>query len=291
MLSNTILDMYKKVLNINNNKLTDLILSPPDQAHPAEWSNAMNIYSKVVLPIGIFLIVIFFILAIYKAILNDGLTPNKHLAQALVKPTLGVMISLTLITGFGASNKNVLITIYEFTQSMMNELVQVAGETEDGESNLEAQAEFINQQTKEGFAVVENGEIVVGTKFQMLGGLDNFFAIFLPWIMASIGQIYATIMVYGRNLELIILFIMAPMAIADSGYKGSEGAGFRYLKEWAAISLQGFLMLLVLMIFGSTQASGLAGDSGLINHLAMFLASLMLLGKTRSIARQVVGLG
>lgn len=69
----------------------------------------------------------------------------------------------------------------------------------------------------------------------------------IPYTAMIIANLLAKITIYSRAIELIVRTLMAPIGMADIFAEGMRGAGFRYLKKFLAVNLQGAIILVIVM--------------------------------------------
>ena len=85
----------------------------------------------------------------------------------------------------------------------------------------------------------------------------------IPWLLSMIGSVVIQIVLISRVLEIVVLTVFAPLAIADIYREGTSSSGVQYMKRMLALGLQ---VAVILVINAATQAiilEVIGGNSGL----------------------------
>ncbi len=76
--------------------------------------------------------------------------------------------------------------------------------------------------------------------------LGFFMALCLPWLIAAISRVIIAIACYMRSVEICILTVLSPIPFAMmSNEPLGSGPGARFLRNLAALSLQGAVMMVI----------------------------------------------
>lgn len=73
----------------------------------------------------------------------------------------------------------------------------------------------------------------------------------IPWLLSMIGSVVIQIVLISRVLEIVVLTVFAPLAIADIYREGTSSSGVQYMKRMLALGLQ---VAVILVINAATQA-------------------------------------
>ena len=127
--------------------------------------------------------------------------------------------------------------------------------------------------------------------------LDNiivFCQLLLPWAGAWIMRLAVSIICYSRVIEIYMRAAMAPIALSDFFHSGLQGSGWRSLKSFFAVSLQGAVILIIAIIYSKLfESLTLDESAGLFSYLGTFLviyaSSVMLMFKSLSLTKELVG--
>lgn len=123
-----------------------------------------------------------------------------------------------------------------------------------------------------------------------------FGYLLVPWLLAWIMGLAVNIICYSRVIEIYARATLAPIALSDLFHSGLNGAGWRYLKSFLAVALQGALILIIGIIYSAVFQS-LVLDSNTFSDILAFLgkyiviyaAAVMLMFKSLSLSKELVG--
>lgn len=133
---------------------------------------------------------------------------------------------------------------------------------------------------------------------KIINPLKYILVLLLPWAGIKIATILCSVFVYTRGVEIAILCALSPIPFAIiSNDPFGNGTGARFLKNVAAVSLQGAVMMITFVICNA-MVSGLSGGSITIEALSsntmdvliVYFAEVGLLMKSLSISQKVLGL-
>lgn len=137
------------------------------------------------------------------------------------------------------------------------------------------------------------------TELTGLGFIDDivrFAYLIIPWAISWAISMVVTIVVYSRVIEIYARACFAPIAFSDFFNNGLHGSGWKFLKSFLAIALQGALILIITTIFSklSQVLFGNFDDSigywaAMGQHLAFMISACMLMLRSLSLAKEIVG--
>lgn len=129
--------------------------------------------------------------------------------------------------------------------------------------------------------------------FSFLADIVMIVYLLLPWLLSWIMRICVSVICYSRMIEIYIRAIFAPVAVSDFFHSGLQGAGWRFLKNFLAVSLQGALIMAIAVIFGKLMATFTVNDANLFTfigkYLAFYASAVMLMFKSLSLSKELVG--
>ena len=110
----------------------------------------------------------------------------------------------------------------------------------------------------------------------------------------QIVKIFVYLAAYSRAIDLSIRMIFCPIAVANVYNRGMDSPGVRYLKKVVAVELQAVLILAVIQLVTFMKYAGVGADglpllSNALSRTALNFAMIGLIGKTGSIANDIVG--
>lgn len=121
----------------------------------------------------------------------------------------------------------------------------------------------------------------------------------IPTIFGLLARLSIYVVCIGRALEIIVRLALSPIAVADVFGNGLNSGGFRYIKKFLAVTLQGAVIVVIIHIMGTlnatlaippdndTSVSALFGN--LMKVVFVNLAGVSLIIKSQSIVNDVVG--
>lgn len=320
-----VLDSLIEIFSGRNKELIELVQLHPSEHFKDVWDAVVGIYN-LVLPIAFGLMIIWFLIDLAKKQMETGSQMNF---QSLVKPLAGLLVGFVILSMGAAGNPDnttVMEKVYNVGHGLVNDVVKEIqgsdGEDFQGDDKeiqeyvqsntgmywtsydaAEEVLERINDYTKPNFAeVVEvvNGsgveqgvyEIVIDKGCGAIESLQYYISLFVPWLTTLISMLVAYFVIYGRVFEIYLRYALAPIGLSDMFVKGTESTGFTYLKHFLAIGLQGVFLILLFYVFNLAQGDILlktAGGIGLTGRLAVSVAQIALISKTRGLSKEIVG--
>lgn len=114
-----------------------------------------------------------------------------------------------------------------------------------------------------------------------------------PWIFSWVMPLCVNVVCYSRVIEIYARAAFAPIAISDFFHSGLQGGGWRFLKNFLAVSLQGAMILTISVIYSSLFAVIAINETSLFpfigKYLAFYAAAIMLMFKSLSLTKELVG--
>ena len=263
-------DLFSAIIEV----FDDNLLSSGGPMGPA-YDAVVTTYNKVIAPFAVMLVFIYFMIAVVEKLSSEDFSWEqlwKQMAMLLVSKILiehGLEI-LQMLFGLGAS--------------LVDGFVYAAPEVEPDRKRLL----LLCLAFKEGLGLTGI--------LSALGDLLLFIIIWVPWLLSWLMRLCVYIVCYSRMIELYVRVAFAPIALSDFFHSGIHSNGWRYLKDFFALCLQGFLILVIAVVYAklfSGLISGMENIVDLITYLGRFVAyyasAIMLLFKTRGIAKEIVG--
>ena len=114
----------------------------------------------------------------------------------------------------------------------------------------------------------------------------------IEYLAGTVASIIVLVVIVMRTLQMYIYTILAPIAFSSFASREYRSIGISFLKQYCAVCLQGFVILIILGIsnyFSAPNGSGtLAG--GLVAIVKPIVVAVLVFQSGR-IAKEVVGLG
>lgn len=249
------------------------ILTKSPSAFPNAWAFVTAAYNNVMLPIGYGIMVIYFLIAL----LDKASSEQFSLEQALKLFIKLLVVKIVLDNGLDIMNEimrlgNLLVSGF------------VSGDSISASTNAYTTMLNLAKQETNNFNSV-------------LASIVFMFKLIIPYIGSFLIQIVMKFVCYSRIIEIMIRTIIAPVAIGDMFSEGMHGSGFRFLKSYLAVCLQGMIIFCIAFLFSLISADVLTG-AGIQNmnfleystmYLTMGFACVALITKSLSLAKELVG--
>lgn len=238
MSGNWIVQNLENALNTWNSKLTEiwqLITQSPDQFKGgAIWKVIVNIHGAVQ-AIGLALLVLFFVVGVMK-------TFGSFAEVKKPEHALKLFIRFALAKGVVTYGLELMMALFNIVQGLVSTIMTAAGFGS-------AQKTVLPQ------------EIVKA--IESCGFLDS-----IPlWAVTLIGGLFITILsfimimsVYGRFFRIYLYTAIAPVPLSAFAGEPSQNVGKSFIKSYAAVCLEGAIIVLACIIFSVFAASPPAID-------------------------------
>lgn len=237
---------------------------------------ARGLHRSVIMPLALMLMFIYFMLAIV-----DKLSQENFTWEQLWRQLAMLLVSKYLIEhGF-----EILDLMFDIGMDFAAQIQAWTGY--DGDSSEDI------TQAKELIESFRAGLGLDGVFTSWLGDLLMFIYLFIPWLGSWIMRLCINIICYTRVIEIYWRATFAPIALADFFHSGLQGTGWRSLKSFLAVCLQGGAMLVIAVIFSALTGQIVADDQNLFTFIGAYLAfaasAVMLMFKSLSLTKEIIG--
>lgn len=119
-----------------------------------------------------------------------------------------------------------------------------------------------------------------------------YFALLVPNLIFLLLVVVASkVVVWGRTLELGFYLLIAPFAFPNIAEYGLSGSGLKYLKKILALSIQGVIMAITVIICSRISDQILVDDKlmGSVSYLLIGTILLKSLFNSKATAQNIVG--
>lgn len=118
----------------------------------------------------------------------------------------------------------------------------------------------------------------------------------LFWLIALVVNVVIALMLFVRIMELAIRALFAPIAVVDVFEHGTGGNGFKYMKKFFAVAIQGAVIMAIMSIILSISSYTINDAEQLINETALISEQMelwptIILGFLKNSALKIAGLG
>ena len=227
MSDNWVVQNLENALNTWNEKLAEIwqliTQSPQDFKGGSIWSVMVGIHGAVK-AIGIALLVLFFVIGVMKTC--GSFAEVKRPEQALK-----LFIRFAIAKGVVTYGLELMMALFQIVQGVISTIMGAAGFSTPQETILPS--EIVT-------AVEECG----------------FFESIPLWAVTLIGSLFITVLsfvmimtVYGRFFRMYLYTAIAPVPLATFAGEPSQSVGISFIKSYAAVCLEGAIIVLACIIF------------------------------------------
>lgn len=230
---NWIIENLENALNTWNSKMAEifqlLTQSPETFKGGGIWNVIKNIHGAV-MAIGLGLLVLFFVIGVVKSCGNIAELKRPEIAVKL-------FIRFALAKAIVTHGLELMMALFGIVQGLITRIMTVAGFS--GANNT-----VLPQSIKD--AINNTG----------------FFNSIPLWAVTLLGGLFITVLsfimimsVYGRFLKLYMYTAIAPIPLASFAGEPSQSMGKAFIKSYAAVCLEGAIIVLACIIFSLFASS------------------------------------
>jgi len=235
---NWVVQNLENALDTWNDKLTEiwsLITQSPESFKGGTiWDVMINIHGAVQ-AIGLGLLVLFFVVGVIKSCGSFAETKKPEIA-------LKLFIRFALAKGVVTYGLELMMALFQIVQGLISRIMSAAGMTMVPNTNLPTE-------------IVEAVEDC------------GFFESIPLWAVTLIGGLVITVLsfimiltVYGRFFKLYMYTAIAPIPFSTFAGEPSQSVGKAFIKSYAAVCLEGAIIVLGCIIFTLFAATPPAVD-------------------------------
>ena len=265
-------------------------VNPSDGRYQTIWKVISGLYDNVCVPIAVGLVLIYFMIHLIERSMQQQQLDLEQIVKSLMKLILGLY--------FIQHGLELMAEIYGLGMAFLNDIVSsnsVGSSTPGDAIAREAWKELTGENW--------DGDWGIWDAFSK--GMPLFLQLFLPWLGSQIIKLIAIGVCFFRWIEFYILTCTAPFALSDFFTEGLHGNGWRFVKNYIALALQGGIIMLAIVIFNGIivtflpsgslvdMAVPIVGMGKAAYFLLMYLAGGAACGavmlKSRSLAKEIIG--
>lgn len=233
MSDNWVIQNLENALNTWNEKLTEiwtLITQSPQQFKGGTIWNVMVSIHGAIQAIGIALLVLFFVVGVMK-------TCGSFAEVKKPEHALKLFIRFALAKGAVTYGLELMLALLSIVQGVISTIMNASGYGAPQDTVLPT-------------------EIVTAVKE------CGFFESIPLWAVTLIGSLFITVLsfvmimtVYGRFFRLYLYAAIAPIPLSTFAGEPSQSVGKSFIKSYAAVCLEGAIIVLACIIFSLFAAS------------------------------------
>lgn len=233
MSDNWVVQNLQKTLSTWNEKLAEiwslLTQAPSEFKGGSIWGVILNIHGALQ-AIGLALLVLFFLVGVVK---TCGSFAEVKKPEHAVK----LFIRFAIAKGVVTYGLELMLAIFDIAQGVIETIMSSAGVFSTNQATLPA---------------------------EMITAIEDcgFFESIPLWAVTLIGSLIITILsfimiltVYGRFFKLYLYTAIAPIPLSTFAGQPTEQIGKSFLKSYAAVCLEGAIIILACIIFSKFSAS------------------------------------
>jgi len=244
--------------------------------YSAALSVVESIHETVVKPVALMIMCIYFMIAIVDKLSSDNFTWEYLWRQ------FAMFIAAKLVIDYGFDILEYLFDIGMAFASNLEAAIR-ADYLENPENTFDA-AKMIKE-FKEGLGLTG--------LLSVFGDIIMIIFLIIPWALSWIMRLAVSVICYSRVIEIYLRATFAPIALSDFFHSGLQGTGWRFLKSFAAVCLQGAFILMIAVIFSALFEQLAANKQNLFTftgtYLAFFASAVMLMFKSLSLTKEMMG--
>ena len=238
MSDNWVVQNLETALKTWNNKLTEiwsLLSQSPESFKGGEIWNVMTDIHGAVQAIGLGLLVLFFVIGVMK---SCGSFADVKKPEIVLK----LFVRFALAKGVVTYGLELMIALFQIVQGLISRIITTVGLSAVSDTTLPPE-------------IVE--------------AVDNcgFFESIPLWAVTLIGGLVITVLsfvmiltVYGRFFKLYMYTAIAPIPFSTFAGEPSQDVGKAFIKSYAAVCLEGAIIVLACIIFSLFATSPPAVD-------------------------------
>lgn len=256
-------------------QLVDILTANPsntDSIYNSAWELVLSTYETYIVPIGLGLMIIWFLVAFVQKASSEQMNFDQLF-----------LLFVKLIVAFFLMEHGLELfsKLWGFGNSLMTEFM-------DGDKLGNGGV------AKEDLAIAWKD--LTGKTYPDLPGfwmsLGCFAQLMFPWLVSAALSGVASFIAYSRMIEMLLRMLAAPIALSDFISEGLHSTGWRYIKTFLAICLQGFLILFIAQIYSKIVGEILTGGTFMeltVGYLVISFAAVSLMFKSLSLCKELVG--
>lgn len=128
-------------------------------------------------------------------------------------------------------------------------------------------------------------------EYGLFAAIGQLVKVVVPWLLALLAKLVVYLISLSRLVQIGVYAVFAPVGMANIYEGGMNSSGFRYLKKFMAVILQGAIIVAILVVVGKLQQTVINqfGLGELLAGAAIGLMQLMLIVRSQTWANDVLG--
>lgn len=236
---------------------------------------AITTLHELMVPIGVYLMCIYFIISMEELIVSETFTWTQ-----LTKKMVMFLVAKFLME-HGFELMEMLFAVGMSVAAKLNNAV-VGGGTPELVLDTKAMIDAFR------------AELGMTGLLKVLADIILFIYLLFPWLLSWLMRLAIALICYSRVIEIYVRAVMAPVALSDFYHGGLQSTGWKFLKSFLAVSLQGATILIISVIFSLMIKVIVSADAShpmtfIGSYLAFYGSAVMLMFKSLPLTKELVG--
>ena len=257
-------DVFEKVTEV-------LTINPSTGEYSSAWNAVSAVYHNAMVPIALGLMIIWFLVAFM----------DKSASEQVSFEQLFILFAKLIAAKFLIDNG------FEIFTSLWNLGISLISEVGNSFADGEGVTFSYKALWKDLTGVAWGGKLNLWTSLGLLCQLLS------PWLVSKVMIACVYCICYSRLIEMLVRMLAAPIALSDFMSEGLHGAGWRYLKNFLAICLQGLLIVAIAQMYPLIMGGVLTGTGSfwtvILKFIAFSFSAIALMFKSLSLSKELVG--
>ena len=236
--------------------------------------DAARVLHDTIKPAAIMLVFIYFMIAVVDKLSGENFTWEQLWRQ------MGLLLAAYYLMQHGFE---ILELLFNIGMAVAAQISNAFG-TDISQPSVDAEEMIKNFQDNWG---------INGFSIKIIDNIVMFIYLLIPWLFSWIMRLCVSVICYSRVIEIYARATFAPIAIADFFHSGLQSGGWRFLKNFLAVSLQGAMILVIAILYSRLFNMITTTDTNLFTFVGKFLAfyaaAVMLMFKSLSLTKELVG--
>lgn len=231
---------------------------------------------NTVFPIAVMLLFVFFLISMVDKCSSENFTWEQ----------LWRLFAMLLATKFLIEHGfDLLDKMFQIGLSIMNSFSAVRGPSSEfalTDAEIEEIITTLNESMNWAIKIVRN--------------ILLWIALLIPALISWIMKVAVAVICYSRVVEIYTRAVFTPAALADVFHGGLQSGGWRYLKSFFAICLQGAAIIVIAVIYGQLMAilaQNYAASREFWSYYCISIAiqtsAIMLMFKSLNLTKEILG--
>lgn len=238
--------------------------------------NVIRAMYNTVFPVAVMLLFIYFMLAMIEKCSNDTFSWEQ------MWKLFAALLASKIIIEHGFEILEYLFSVGLSIVNSFSDLRSPGSEFALGDDEIQEILETLNSN--------------MAWVFTFLRNILIWIALLIPALVAFVMKSCIFVICFSRIAEIYVRVVLTPVALSDFFHGGMQSAGWRYLKSFLAISLQGAMIIVIAMVYEQLMAVMLGNYAQ--DHefwkffsisMIMQASSIMLMFKSLNLAKEVLG--